>query len=424
MRKVARLFFFLFIIAVIFILGDMRVALEAYAQTETPPTPLETQVEGNNQFAFDLYHMLRDGSENIIYSPYSISAALAMVYAGAREDTANQMADTLHFELSQDELHPAFADLSQLVTSIESEYADSFQLNVANAIWAQDGYPVLADYAALVDAHYGAGLQTLDFANATDEARITINDWVSDQTAGRIPELLAPGSLSPVSRLVLTNAIYFNASWLLLFNEDATEEEAFTLLDGTQIQVPMMHMSNQFTYIEGDNYQIIALAYQPNGEMEMMIVLPESGAFDEVEAGLDGAWFQQVRDDFASWQSVWNVNLSMPRFGANLNADLSQALIEMGMPEAFTTDANFSGIADPATTGEPLFMSFVIHSAVISVDEKGTEAAAATAVGLGGGGPPNEPFDFRVNRPFIYLIYHRQTGTILFMGRVLNPLED
>lgn len=424
MRKVARLFFFLFIIAVIFILGDMRVALEAYAQTETPPTPLETQVEGNNQFAFDLYHMLRDGSENIIYSPYSISAALAMVYAGAREDTANQMADTLHFELSQDELHPAFADLSQLVTSIESEYADSFQLNVANAIWAQDGYPVLADYAALVDAHYGAGLQTLDFANATDEARITINDWVSDQTAGRIPELLAPGSLSPVSRLVLTNAIYFNASWLLLFNEDATEEEAFTLLDGTQIQVPMMHMSNQFTYIEGDNYQIIALAYQPNGEMEMMIVLPESGAFDEVEAGLDGAWFQQVRDDFASWQSVWNVNLSMPRFGANLNADLSQALIEMGMPEAFTTDANFSGIADPATTGEPLFMSFVIHSAFIAVDEKGTEAAAATAVGLGGGGPPNEPFDFRVNRPFIYLIYHRQTGTILFMGRVLNPLED
>lgn len=410
------------ILLAIIMIGGMRIGVDTHAQSDTS-LPLESVVTGNTQFAFDLYHALRNAADNIIYSPYSISTALAMVYAGARENTALQMAETLHFDLHPDDLHPVFAALGEQLTSIDNDYEDAFQLNIANAVWAQDGYPLQPDYTVLLNEHYGAGVQSVDFANAAEDARVTINDWVSQKTDGRIPELLSPASLSPVSRLVLTNAIYFNATWQLLFDEDETYEEAFTLLDGTDVQVPMMHMSNQFGYIEGDKFQVIELDYQPQGEVKMMIILPDSGAFDAVEEALDADWFRQTREELAAWQTTWNVNLSMPRFGTEMTVELSETLTEMGMPDAFQISANFAGIADPAATGEPLFIDLVIHQAFIEVDEEGTEAAAATAIGLGGGGPPNEPFDFQVNRPFVYVVYHRQTGTILFVGRVLNPLE-
>lgn len=423
MRKITRFHPMLLLIVM---LGGLGVGIEARAQNDTSPTPkapstLAMLVDGNTQFTFDLYHRLGDEADNIIYSPYSISTALALVYAGARTETERQIADTLHFNLPQDDLHRTFAALSDRVTSIESEYEESFQLTIANAVWAQDGYPVLADYAALLNDHYGAGLQTVDFANATEAARVTINDWVSEQTAGRIPDMLAPASLSPLSRLVLTNAIYFNATWRFLFDEALTKNQSFTLLDGTAVQVPMMHRSGQFGYVAGDNYQVIELNYRPNAIVSMMIVLPDSGAFEAVEATFDADWFRGTSE--ALNQSVWNANLGMPRFGTEMAVELSEILAAMGMPDAFETSADFSGIADPAATGEPLFIGFVLHKAFIEVDEQGTEAAAATALGLGGGGPPNEPIDFEINRPFFYTIYHRQSDTILFVGRVLNPLE-
>lgn len=415
MRTITR--FHLMLLLMVMLVSP-RIEIVIHAQDDT--SPLEIVVNGNSQFAFDLYHSLEDGAGNIIYSPYSISTALAMVYAGARDTTASQMAATLHFEPPQDELHAIFAELSQQVTAIDSEYADPFQLNVANAVWVQDGYPILPAYSALLSEYYGAGLHSVDFANDSDTARNMINDWVSEQTNERIPEMLSPPAPDPLSRLVLTNAIYFNASWLLLFDEAATVGQPFTLLDGTEVMVPMMHMSNQFGYIAGDNYQAIQLEYQPTGEVVMMIILPASGEFAAVEAALDADWFRQT----AGEMDAWNINLSMPRFGTEMTVQLSQILAEMGMPDAFGPAANFSAMADPTATGEPLFIGFVLHKAFIEVDEKGTEAAAATAIGLGGGGPPNEPFDVEVNRPFIYVIYHRRPGNILFMGRVLNPLDE
>jgi len=373
-------------------------------------------VSGNSTFAFDLYQALREGEDNLFYSPYSISLALAMTYAGARGETAQQMADTLHFILSQDRLHPAFNGLDLVLArrgeGAERLHGEGFRLNIVNAIWGQEGYKFLAEFLDLLAENYGAGLRLLDFVNAPEESRVIINDWVSDQTEGRIEELIPQGVINSLTRLVLTNAIYFNAAWEYAFKEEMTDEGAFYLLDGTQVTVPMMKQTESFPYAEGEGYQAVELPYERR-ELSMVILLPEAGQFEAFEGSLDAERVDTIVKDLASRQ----VALSMPRFEFESGFSLNDTLAKMGMPDAFTGGADFSGM----TGSRDLFIAEVIHKAFVSVDEAGTEAAAATAVVMVEAAMPQEPVEVTVDRPFIFMVRDIETGAILFVGRVVDP---
>ncbi|MCK4368495.1 MAG: serpin family protein [Dehalococcoidales bacterium] len=377
---------------------------------------LATLVEGNSAFAFNLYQALREGDGNLFYSPYSISLALAMTYAGAQGETAQQMADTLQFVLPQNRLHPAFNDLDLELArrgeGAEGKDGEGFRLNIVNAIWGQKDYEFLSDFLDLLAENYGAGLRVLDFVSAPEESRITINNWVSDQTEGRIEDLIPQGLIDALTRLVLTNAIYFNAAWQYPFEEDMTEDGPFYLLDGGEVTVPMMRQTELFGYAEGDGYQAVELPYD-GGELSMIILLPQAGQFETFEGSLDA---QQV-DEIIGRLEHRQVTLAMPRFEFESSFGLREALVAMGMPVAFSGDADFSGM----TGNRDLFIAEVIHKAFVSVDEAGTEAAAATAVVMPTSMPPDEIIEVTVNRPFVFLIHDIETGAILFIGRVVNP---
>ena len=373
-------------------------------------------VEGNSAFAFNLYQALKGEGGNFFYSPYSISLALAMTYAGACNETAEQMACTLQFMLEQDRLHPAFNWLdAELARRGEAgEYLQGFRLNIVNAIWGQKDYEFLSDFLDILAENYGAGLRILDFIRDAEKCRVTINAWVSDQTEGRIEDLIPQGAIDEWTRLVLTNAIYFNAAWAHPFDEDMTADGPFHLLDGGQVTAPMMRQAELFGYAEREGYQAVELLYD-SWELSMVILLPTSGNFQAFEQGLQS---QQVSDIISALQSSI-VNLTMPKFGFDSEFSLKDALAEMGMPVAFSLgDADFSGMDG----NRDLFIQSVVHKAFVAVDEAGTEAAAATGVGGGGGGGSVPgPVEVTMDRPFIFLIRDIQTGTIIFIGRVLNP---
>jgi len=377
---------------------------------------LATLVEGNSAFAFDLYQQLKDEEGNLFYSPYSISLALAMTYGGARSETEEQMANALRFILAQNRLHPAFNALALELDSrgegAQGKDDEGFRLNIVNAIWGQQDYAFLSDFLDLLAVNYGAGLRVLDFIGATEESRVTINDWVSDQTEGRIEDLIPAGAISPITRLVLTNAIYFNAKWQHTFEEDLTQDGTFYLLDGSEVTVPMMSQQESFGYTEGDGYQAVELPYDGD-ELSMVILLPESGQFETFEAALDA----ETVDGIIGSLEYRQVKLTMPKFEFDSSFSLKEALAAMGMPVAFSGGADFSGM----TGNCELFISDVVHKAFVSVDEAGTEAAAATAVMMAMSAPPSEPAEFTMDRPFIFLIRDIETGTILFVGRTMNP---
>ncbi len=374
-------------------------------------------VEGNSAFAFQLYQVLKEKNEgNVFYSPYSISLALAMTYSGARGETAQQMADTLNFILEQERLHPAFnwldAELASRDEGAEGKDGEGFRLNIVNAIWGQKDYSFLPAFLDVLAENYGAGLRILDFITETEKSRVTINDWVSDQTEGRIEDLISQGLFDALTRLVLTNAIYFNAAWEYPFNGNITADGPFYLLDGGQVSVPMMKQTEAFGYTEGEGYQAVELQYDGN-ELSMVILLPEAGNFQVFEEGLQA---QQVDAIISSLQPT-HVTLTMPQFEFDSEFSLKDTLAGMGMPIAFSSSADFSGM-----TGNPeLFISDVLHKAFVAVDEDGTEAAAATAVIMKLTAVPEPPVEFTIDHPFIFLIRDIDTGAILFVGRVLNP---
>jgi serpin B len=373
-------------------------------------------VEGNSAFAFELYQELKEKEGNLFYSPYSISLALAMTYAGASGETAEQMAATLQFLLDQNRLHPAFnwldAELAKRGEGAEGKDGEGFRLNIVNAIWGQKDYTFLSTFLDVLAENYGAGLRILDFMTEPEESRVTINDWVSNQTEGRIEDLIPPGAIDALTRLVLTNAIYFNAAWKYPFNENITADGSFYLLDGGQVIVPMMQQTKLFGYTEGEGYQAVQLLYDGN-ELSMVILLPASGNFAAFEEGLQA---QQVSDIINDLRYP-EVSLTMPKFEFESEFSLKDTLTEMGMPIAFSGAADFSGM----TGNRELFISGVVHKAFVSVDEAGTEAAAATAVILPSSGPPEPPAEVTIDHPFIFLIRDIKTGAIIFVGRVLNP---
>lgn len=373
-------------------------------------------VDGNSEFTFELYRKLRDTDGNLFYSPYSISLALAMTYAGARGDTENQMADTLNFRLPQDSLHPAFNGLDIALSSrgegARGKDEEGFRLNVVNAIWGQKDYQFLSEFLDTLAENYGAGLRILDFIEAPEESRVIINDWVSDQTEGRIKDLIPQGVIDTLTRLVLTNAIYFNAAWQYPFNEKATSDGTFYLLDGGKITVPMMKLTKSLGYASGDGYQAVELPYDGR-ELSMVILMPEADQFESFEESMSYQTVKQIISGLENRQ----VSLTMPKFEFESEFSLKSALSAIGMPVAFSANADFSGM----TGNRDLFIDEVIHKAFVSVDEAGTEAAAATAVIMEGMAMPEKPTEVTIDRPFIFLIQDIETGSILFIGRVMNP---
>jgi len=391
---------------------------------ETSPDVSEADlallIEGNSAFAFELYQALREQEDNkdnnLFYSPYSISVALAMTYAGARGDTAEEMATALRFMLEQERLHPAFnwldAELASRGEGAQGKDGEGFRLNIVNAIWGQKDYSFLTDFLDVLAENYGAGLRILDFMTEPEESRVTINEWVSDQTEDRIKDLIPQGAIDALTRLVLTNAIYFNAAWEYPFDDKVTVDSPFYLLDGGQVTVPMMKQTESFGYTDGEGYQAVELLYDGN-ELSMVILLPTSGNFEAFEEGLQA---QQVSDIISGLQ-LTQVAITMPKFEFDSDFSLKDTLAEMGMPIAFSGAADFSGM-----TGAPdLCISEVLHKAFVSVDEAGTEAAAATAVIMRETAVPDQPVEVTIDRPFIFLIRDIETGAILFVGRVLNP---
>ena len=375
-------------------------------------------VNGNSQFTFDLYQELGKEEGNLFYSPYSISLALAMTYAGARGETEQEMADTLHFILPQEQLHQAFngldIELSRRGEGAEGKDGEGFRLNIVNAIWGQRDYTFLSEFLDVLAENYGAGLRILDFIGKAEESRIAINNWVSEQTEGRIEDLIPRGLINVMTRLVLTNAIYFNAAWQYPFEKDVTEDGLFYLLDGGSVAVPMMRQTESFGYAEGDGYQAVELPYD-GGELSMVVLLPDSDRFGAFEGSLDS---QMVASIIANLE-YRQVSLTMPRFEFESEFDLKAALSALGMPVAFTESADFSGM----TGNRDLFIAGVVHKAFVSVDEDGTEAAAATAVVMEATAMPGEPVEVTLNHPFIFLIRDIETGAVLFVGRIINPNE-
>jgi serpin B len=393
--------------------------LKRVANPEVVSSDIDQLVSGNTAFAFDLYNAVRNQDGNMVYSPYSISLAFAMAYGGAKGDTAAQMTETLHYTLPGEQFHPAInaLDLDLAGRPAEAAYVekkDRFQLNIANSLWGQDGWSFLPDYLDLLAKNYGAGMRLVDFKKDPEGARQQINDWVSDQTRSRIKDLIPPGVIDIMTRLVLANAIYFKATWEYEFDANVTADRQFFLLNGDLVDVPMMQIrhSKNLSYAAGDGWQAVALPYK-GGLTEMVILLPDAGNFEAFESGLTAEEYEQILAAMDSQEVI----LSMPKFSFETRYGLKAILAGMGLQAAFDPNAaDFSGIDGV----RDLYIADAIHKAFIAVDEKGTEAAAATAVVMLEASLP-QGIVLTIDRPFFYVIRDVPTGTILFMGRVLDP---
>jgi serpin B len=380
------------------------------------PADIAQLVGDNTEFAIALYQLLKEHDGNLIYSPHSISEALAMTYGGARNETEKQMAAALRFNLSQAQLHAAFNALDAALASrgqgAKGKDDQPFSLKVVNAIWGQKDFSFKTEYLDLLAQNYGAGLRILDFIKSPEESRKTINDWVAKETEQRIKDLIPQGSVNELTRLVLTNAVYFNGGWLTPFDKALTRDGSFFLLNGQKVTVPMMYQSETMGYSSGPGYQAVELKYD-GGELSMVIVLPDAGTFKTFENGLDGTALETIIGGLKSNY----VNLTMPKFEFDSSFGLKSALSGLGMPIAFTDSADFSGM-DGKTD---LQIQDVVHKAFISVDEAGTEAAAASGVVVGTTSMPVDQATVTLDHPFIFLIRDIVTGAIVFTGRVTDP---
>ncbi len=370
---------------------------------------VEEVVEATNRFAVDLYAKVREEDGNLFLSPYSVAAALSMTYAGAAGVTAEEMAQVLH-ATGNDRWHEAFGALQ---SSLDRGAAlGGYQLSSANRLWGQEGYGFLETFLSVTREDYGAELARLDFVKAPNDARLTINDWVEAKTKGRIEDLIPAGYITDLTRLVLTNAIYFKGTWVTQFDPDETREGVFWRRTGDAVTVPLMRQTGVlFACAHRDSVQILSMPYAGE-DLSMVVLLP-----DDVDgiARLEGLMtYDNVQAWLGSLQEV-ETEVVMPRFTFTVSLDLGPVLYDMGMPSAFDgLTADFSGM----TGTRDLSLDFAVHKAFVSVNEEGTEAAAATAVGAG---ITSMPSCFYADHPFLFLIYDHVTDCVLFMGRVADP---
>lgn len=398
-----------------------RSALERDANPDVPAEDLAELVVGQTAFSFDLYHQLAADPGNLVFSPHSVSVALAMTWAGAAGDTATQLADALHFTLPPVAQHAAFNALD-LALATRGEGAagkdgEPFRLRVVNAAWAERQYTFLPSFLDTLALNYGAGIYLLDFLQAAEEARLTINGWVAEQTEERIPDLLPEGSVNADTRLVLTNAVYFNAAWETQFDPEVTVDAPFYRLEGGPVDVPTMALTESFRYAATDDWTAVELPYD-GGEVAMLLATTTGeAAFAAFEAGLSSTWLATVDAALTPTE----VELRLPRFEYRQGASLVEPLMALGVTDAFDPSlADLSGMDGTRA----LSVGGVIHEAFIALDETGTEAAAATAVIIGATSVPPPPVPVAFDRPFVYLIRDVPTGAILFVGRVVDPSAD
>lgn len=368
---------------------------------------LESVVSGNTHFAFELYAALKADQGNLFLSPYSISTALAMTYAGARHNTAEQMAQVLHFAPEPAQFHPAMGQLQQQINASQNDIT----LNVANSLWIEKDYPLLEDFLEIVKNNYLAELNSVEFQQAVEAASM-INTWVEEKTSNKIQDIITPEQLES-ALLVLVNAIYFKGNWASQFKEQNTRNEPFWITPETQIEVPMMLSDNEFNYMQNGIVEILELPYQGN-DISMVILLPRK---PDGLAELENVLNTENYTDWLSQLHQQEIIVLLPKFKMEKQFDLSQTLATMGMPDAFSDGiADFSGIDG----SNKLIISNIVHKAFVEVNEKGTEAAAATgAIMVSTSYSP--PQVFRADHPFLFLIRHRPSGSILFLGRVVNP---
>lgn len=372
-------------------------------------------VDAINKFAFDLYKHFQQQGGNLFLSPMSITAALAMTYAGANGATAAEMARVLHLG-TEPGVHEAFREL--LARLDPGDESSPFDVDIANALWPQEGFPFRQDFLRLVQTQYGGSLQGLDYRSDAEGARRIINAWTEQQTHGKIKELIPPNIINACVRLVLTNAIYFKGVWATRFDAAATSDRPFYLRSGQAIDVPTMNQFAKFHYRELDGFQVLEMPYQ-GGDLSMVIVLPQerTGSDD-----LAGSTIAEINDWLSLDPEKQNVIVRLPKFNMTVSSSLRDVLMGMGMTRAFTGKADFSGMAD-----DRLYVSQVLHKAFVEVNEQGTEAAAATAVIINIICPRldiSAVVEFNADHPFQFYIRHNGTGAMLFMGRVTNPLEQ
>ena len=378
---------------------------------EVPPEDLTALVDGNNQFALDLYKKLAETEKgNIFFSPYSISSALAMTYAGARGQTAEEMAKVLGIAKLGDKVHPAHASLAYKLKSAGGK--DKPEFHIANALWGQQGLPFKPDFLQLTRRHYGAGFKEVNFEDDTEGSRQTINKWVGEQTREKIPELLKSKDIDGTTKLVLTNAIYFKADWLHSFRKEDTKDELFHLTKADSVSVPLMRLNAELGYANVGDAELLEVPYAGR-QFSMTVVLPKP---DVTMSTLENALTADRVNLWLGRMKKRDVRFALPRFQGRTAVKLKNELSKMGMANGFTRKADFSGIA----ASPKMWIANVVHETFIAVDERGTEAAAATAVVMRGDGSNNEVL-FQVDRPFVLIVRDTVTGCLLFVGRVIDP---
>jgi serpin B len=363
-----------------------------------------------NAFAADLYAKLKGSKGNVFFSPFSISAALGMTATGAKGNTLAQMQTVLHLPPEAETVDARFAGLLHALAGPNAGY----QLTTANAIWAQKGFPWRDEFKSRV-ARYGAGLTDADFATQPDKERLAVNAWVEKQTKDKIKELLKSGTVTPDTRMVLANAIYFKGDWLEQFDKKATRPAPFTSTDGTKADAPLMFRKGKFSLYKDDGVQVLSLPYKGN-DLSMLVALPTKGD------GLPALESTLTPDVVTKWskglKETSDLQVYLPKFKVETEYSLGRTLMDMGMKDAFGGAADFGGMHSGP---DRLCISLVVHKAYVDVNEEGTEAAAATGVVMTRTSVPVRPNVFRADHPFVFAIRHNASGAVLFLGRVERP---
>jgi serpin B len=398
----------------------------------------ESLLEGNTAFAFDLYSRFKGRPGNLFFSPFSISTCVAVAYAGARGETETQMGRVLHFNQDQARLHSKFGKLHRQLDEMEKPavmqirlgqdgarpsalHVPGIQLDIANGLWAQEGHPFCADFLKIATDEYRATVNPADFRSQADAVAREINRWVAEKTDDKIQNILPPGSVNSVTRLVLANAIYFKGAWADPFKNRYTTIKPFHLAGSSQTDAPLMSQTGDFKYAENKDFQIIELPYI-GGALSMVILLPRridgcDGLENQLTAALLSSSLGRLQRQ--------TVEVYLPRFKLESSFDLNNTLAQMGMPDAFDLSrADFSGMDGT----RQLFISGVFHKAWGEINEEGTEAAAATSKNIAllsiEGPSPLPPPVFRADHPFIFLIREVRSGSLLFLGRLADPVAS
>lgn len=376
----------------------------------------------NNEFAFNLYKELADVKSNIFFSPYSISSAFAMVYNGAREETQKEMGEVLKFNNSADNLNESFSLLNRYFLKTSSDVTSDFHLYIANSLWLQNGTQILPQFLDQMAKYYKVAIHRVDFLRQKETARREINQFVKEKTMGKIVDLLSPKDIDESTKMVLVSSIYMKAKWRNLFDSNLTKMMPFFVDSEKTITASLMNQTGFYPYFKSDNFAAVSLPYiHPNEnlpDLSFLIILPkENFGLGEIQKKLDTEYLKNILSSFEDEE----INIFLPKFTFTKSFSLKDVLIKMGMVTAFNSQANFEGINGQ----RDLQIGQVAHKAFISVNESGTESSAATSISINMKSmlQPKEPIIFRVDHPFLFIIYEKMTGSVLFCGHVVNPLE-